>query len=184
MLTSKTMTSGCTNAYTFCLEQWDELSLALIKSQDSRFALPGREELSHMQEHKVLIRLALMADFYRYQKEDLCVNKEESTEKLHAIRGETFRLMTEHGRPLLGSPRVSQQSSIVKVAMGRRDPGAKERCKKQKARPFGSAECESKRVKVDSQDETNGYDDNGTVRSEMEHARSQLVKRAGYGKIT
>ncbi|KAJ7984117.1 hypothetical protein DPEC_G00364010 [Dallia pectoralis] len=39
--------------------------------------------------------------------------------------------MTEHVRPLLGSPRVSQQSSIVKVAMGRRDPGAKERCKKQ-----------------------------------------------------
>ncbi|KAJ7984122.1 hypothetical protein DPEC_G00364060 [Dallia pectoralis] len=71
--------------------------------------------------------------------------------------------MTEHVRPLLGSPSVTQQSSIVKVAMGRRDPGCQRALQETKARPFGKAECESKRVKVDSQDETNGYDDNGTV---------------------
>lgn len=93
MLTSKTRTSECGDAYKFCLELWDELSQALIESQESSTVLPSKEELSQMQGYEVMIRLALLADFYRYQKEDLALYREESTEKLCAIRAKAFSFL-------------------------------------------------------------------------------------------
>lgn len=94
MLTSKTKLPDYADAYKFCLALWDELSLALIESQGSSVALPKKEELSLMQGHEVILRLALRADFYRYQKEDLALNREESTARLCAIRANVFKFLT------------------------------------------------------------------------------------------
>lgn len=94
MLTSKTTSSDCDDAYKFCLDLWDELSLALIESQESSAVLPSKEELCQMQGHEDMIRLALLADFYRYQKEDLALNK-ESAEKLCPIRAKAFSFLTK-----------------------------------------------------------------------------------------
>ena len=106
MLTSKTRTSECGDAYKFCLELWDELSQALIESQESSTVLPSKEELSQMQGHEVMIRLALLADFYRYQKDDLAVYREESTEKLCAIRAKAFSFLANghNVQPELNQP--------------------------------------------------------------------------------
>lgn len=109
MLTSKTKITDCSDAYKFCLELWDDLSLALIESQDSSVVLPSKDQLARLQGHEVMVRLALLADFYRYQRDDLALNKEESTDKLCVIRSQAFRFLTkEKGvHPELGYPTVS-----------------------------------------------------------------------------
>lgn len=99
MLTSKTKVSDCDEVYKLCLQLWDELSLALCvdkESQESQCGvalLPDEADLARVKENKVLIRLALLADFYRYQKEDLALNKEESRHKLCTIRSEVARFL-------------------------------------------------------------------------------------------
>lgn len=109
MLTSKTKITDCGDAYKFCLELWDDLSLALIESQDCSVVLPSKDQLARLQGHEVMVRLALLADFYRYQRDDLALNKEESTDKLCVIRSQAFRFLTkEKGvQPELEYPTVS-----------------------------------------------------------------------------
>ncbi|KAE8277175.1 hypothetical protein D5F01_LYC25006 [Larimichthys crocea] len=94
MLTSKTRITGYREAYEFCVDLWDELSLALFESQGSSLVAPSRDELAQIQGSGAVIRLALLADFYRYLKEDLALNGEESSKKLCAIRSETFKILT------------------------------------------------------------------------------------------
>lgn len=100
MLTSKTKISDCGDAYKFCLELWDDLSLALIDLKGSSVVLPSKERLSLMQGCKVVLRLALLADFYRYQKEDLALYAKESDVKVCGIRSDALRLLLiENIRP-------------------------------------------------------------------------------------
>ncbi|TKS64966.1 hypothetical protein D9C73_027758 [Collichthys lucidus] len=94
MLTSKTRITDYREAYEFCVDLWDELSLALFESQGSSLVAPSRDELAQMQGSGAVIRLALLADFYRYLEEDLALNREESSKKLCAIRSETFKIVT------------------------------------------------------------------------------------------
>ncbi|KAE8280243.1 hypothetical protein D5F01_LYC20797 [Larimichthys crocea] len=104
MLTSKTGIADYREAYEFCVDLWDELSLALCESQGSSLVPPSRDELCQMQGSGAMIRLALLADFYRYLKEDLALNEEESSKKLCAIRAETFEIITASrldARPVL-----------------------------------------------------------------------------------
>ncbi|KAE8287296.1 hypothetical protein D5F01_LYC13334 [Larimichthys crocea] len=104
MLTSKTRIADYREAYEFCVDLWDELSLALFESQGSSLVPPSRDELGQMQGSGAMIRLALLADFYRYLKEDLALNEEESSKKLCAIRAETFEIITASrmdARPVL-----------------------------------------------------------------------------------
>lgn len=123
MLTSKTKLPDYADAYKFCSALWDELSLALIESQGSSVALPKKEELSLMQGHEVILRLALLADFYRYQKEDLALNREESTARLCAIRANVFKFLTGvwDVQPDQESPTITHSSNQGHVAGLQRD---------------------------------------------------------------
>ena len=97
MLTSKTKTfPECGEAYILCFRLWEELCLALLDSnvEGTRVALPSKHELATMQGCEVMLRLALMADFYRYLTEDLFFDKENPAEKLSTVRAEAFRFLT------------------------------------------------------------------------------------------
>lgn len=94
MLMAKTNLSECEDAYKLCSDLWDDLSLVLIGSQDFKVTFPNKEQLSRMEGREVMIRLAVLADFYRYQKEDLGLNEEESTEKLHTLRATAVDFLT------------------------------------------------------------------------------------------
>lgn len=113
MLTSKTKITARDEAYKFCLELWDELSLALIDPQGSSVMLPSKKELIDLQGHEVLIRLALLADFYRYQKEDLALNEEESMDKLCAIRAEALGFIRQR---VFTQPRMSHPTTATHLS--------------------------------------------------------------------
>ncbi|KAK2811416.1 hypothetical protein Q5P01_000211 [Channa striata] len=105
MLTTKTKasTAGYREAYELCLDLWDEGLSSVLAGPRGEGAdrgerggdgdLPAACEMASMRGHEVLLRLALLADFYRYQAEDLLLDEVRSARKLVAIRREAFRLL-------------------------------------------------------------------------------------------
>lgn len=111
MLTSKTKISeGCREAYGLCVDLWDELSSAVVGSQGSSLKLPSRDDLQ-MRDSRAIVRLALLADFYRYLEEDLELNREESAEKLCAVRAKASEILESEE---VGGPPVSSDHSLNK----------------------------------------------------------------------
>lgn len=119
MLTSKTRIADYREAYEFCVDLWDELSLALFESQGSSLVAPSRDELGQMQGSGAMIRLALLADFYRYLEEDLALSGEESSKKLCAIRAEAFKILT--ARRLNVRPALNEMT-IISMPAGVTNP--------------------------------------------------------------
>lgn len=89
MITSKTKLCDLSKAYDFCLCLWDHLSSALVVDQE--YPLPDKRELKLLDGYRVILRLALLADFYRYQSEVLVFSEEKSKAKLNAIRSESLK---------------------------------------------------------------------------------------------
>lgn len=95
MITSKTKLCNLSRAHELCLCLWNQLSSALVA--DRQYSLPGRRELQLLQGYQVILRLALLADFYRYQSEVLIFNKEESETRLDVIRSEGLKFFAARG---------------------------------------------------------------------------------------
>ncbi|KAK2821891.1 hypothetical protein Q5P01_021956 [Channa striata] len=104
MLTTKTKApTAVTAGLELCLDLWDEGLSSVLAGPRGEGAdrgerggdgnLPAACEMASMRGHEVLLRLALLADFYRYQAEDLLLDEVRSARKLFAIRREAFRLL-------------------------------------------------------------------------------------------
>lgn len=102
LLTSRKNPVGCSEAFRFCLEMWDDLSSALSESKDVCVWLPKKEDLAHMREREVMLRLALLADFYWYQKEVLDFDGRVCTAKLCKIAAEALRFIRKGTHPEAG----------------------------------------------------------------------------------
>lgn len=84
VLTSKTRLSDWDDVYEFCLNLWDDLAPAVIDTKDG-FSV-SREDGALLKENRTMVRLALLADFYRYQGEDLQINTDRARRTLVEIK--------------------------------------------------------------------------------------------------
>lgn len=84
------------------MDQWSKLSCAFAGAQrdDNPEWLPSTEELTRFSDGKTILRLALLADLYRYLTEDLMMNKEESEKKLSSVQNEFFEQVNKQRRLL------------------------------------------------------------------------------------
>lgn len=92
----KTKVSFDPGTRALCLELWkDHLSESLLSSPSTRsaVALASSDSVNATEDWTVLLRLALLADFYRYQQEDLNLNEEESAEKLRMVRNAALNVL-------------------------------------------------------------------------------------------
>lgn len=106
LLMCKTNAPGCENAYKLCLSLWDTLSAALTSEEEGCCVnwMPSREAVSEREDKKPLLRLGLMAHFYRYLSRNLGFNTPQHVTQLRRVR-EVGRLLC------LGSAPPSQSSS-------------------------------------------------------------------------
>lgn len=158
MLTSKTTLSDCEDAYRFCLELWDDLSVSLLDSEASSFTLPSKHELDHAQGCQPILRLALLADFYMFQKDSLDLNREESTAKLFAVRAEAVKFLSNGWRSAtvtalssqssLGPARVLPPGELSKPVTSQGRRAARKRCEPKNANLAGASERDAKRQKA------------------------------------
>lgn len=88
-------------AYNLCLFLWTELS-ATLNGSDA--VVPNRtEELVTMRGHETVVRLALLADFYKFQEKTLEFNASESAARVSELRAVAFKLLSAEGPCLITS---------------------------------------------------------------------------------
>ena len=90
LLMCKTNAPACENAYEVCLFLWDDLAAALTLEEEGCCAnwMPSRETVSESGNKKTLLRLGLLAHFYRYLCRNLSLNTPHHVTKLCRVRGE------------------------------------------------------------------------------------------------
>lgn len=140
------------------MDLWDELSSALVESQGSGHALPSGDDLK-TRGGGAMVRLALLADFYRYLVEDLELNREELAEKLFAVRAKASEILASEGagvRPVPSDHSSNESDSPASVARPR--GGSAPKLGPRGARVHGSA----KRRKVRIEETTKDNDENGS----------------------
>lgn len=117
-LTTKTRVSVSGDTKQLCLSSWDSLSRALI---DRTEQLPDESVLCLMPGGESLLRLALLADFYSYQKQVLCLDIDHADHKLRLVTCEALKFLASRRRSATPptDPRRSEGSGVYPDAGSR-----------------------------------------------------------------
>lgn len=109
-LTTKTRVSVSGDTKQLCLSAWDSLSRAL---SDRTEQLPDESVVCLMPGGESLLRLALLADFYSYQKQVLCFDIDHADHKLAMVTREALRFLASRRRSATPpTPRRSEGSEV------------------------------------------------------------------------
>lgn len=110
LLTSKSKVQEHEDTIAFCLQLWDVLSQNLLEPGPLHLTAEPtplkKEQLVQLEGYAAILRLSILADFYRFQAEDLIMNVDECRKKLQMVRAEARRYLMEH--------RGLQQSTLSK----------------------------------------------------------------------
>lgn len=98
---SKGRPRDCHDGYRLCLDLWSDV--LTVPFSEVGYAIPDPSSLEwsyKTTDREALLRLALLADFYKYQRDVLCFNREHATNKLKRLRLE-FLSITARVDPTL-----------------------------------------------------------------------------------
>lgn len=92
-----------------CLSVWSTLSQALV---DRAGQLPDKSVVCLMPGGDSLLRLAMLADFYSFQKQVLCLDNDQAEHKLGLVTCEALRLLASRCRTTPPTARRSAASGL------------------------------------------------------------------------
>lgn len=99
LLSTKAKIGNCREANNLCLTLWRTLSSSLIECSGVSF-LSDKSTVLQLADHKnIVLRLALLADFYIFQKDVLGFDRDQAGHKLSLIRSETLKFLENHTTP-------------------------------------------------------------------------------------